>query len=307
MLLFKSSKNDRSLITGTENSRVQMRSLGWPPISLATVVLAFILASLAWYPSFISLKEETLALEQDQKKLLRQSKILQSLLDKSNHPIWLDNYSWLTWQAETERADLFRNSILSHKDKGATPLLFYISLQGASSYQEWMTILNKLFDQYSLRPSYEQIYWLENGLLDMNLQLQFVPKKFAVKKYQPLPNRFYQTWPKDIEVLAALKWQDKRILKMRVEERDLSLELGDWVPALAANLVSLSDKQAVFQQQYMSSTFVDQAQPNLVLNYLNTADLSDVNLQLDLERGKQGQVEGLPQVALRYEGLEDDI
>jgi hypothetical protein len=79
------------------------------------------------------------------------------------------------------------------------------------------------------------------------------------------------------------------------------------VPALAANLVSLSDKQAVFQQQYMSSTFVDQAQPNLILNYLNTADLSDVNLQLDLERGKQGQVEGLPQVALRYEGLEDDI
>jgi|GEM_PF-2087607 len=307
MLLFKSSKNDRTLITGTENSRVQMRSLGWPPISLATVVLAFILASLAWYPSFISLKEETLALEQDQKKLLRQSKILQSLLDKSNHPIWLDNYSWLTWQAETERADLFRNSILNHKEKGATPLLFYISLQGASSYQEWMTILNKLFDQYSLRPSYEQIYWLENGLLDMNLQLQFVPKKFAVKKYQPLPNRFYQTWPKDIEVLAALKWQDKRILKMRVEERDLSLELGDWVPALAANLVSLSDKQAVFQQQYMSSTFVDQAQSNLVLNYLNTADLSDVNLQLDLERGKQGQVEGLPQVALRYEGLEDDI
>lgn len=309
MLLFRSNSDEKPFVRASGNSPIQMKAFVWPPISLVAAITIFILASLAWYPSFTSLKEETLAIEQHQKKVLRQSEMLQNLLDKSNQPTWLESYSWLTWQAETERPDFFSKEGFNNNEKGAAPLLFYISLQGVSSYREWMLVLNKLFDQYSLRPNYEQIYWLESGLLDMNLQLQFVPKKFAVKKYQPLPNRLYQTWPKDIEVLAALKWQDKHLLKMRIEEIDMTLKVGDWIPALAANLVSLNDTQATFRQQYVNAFSADYTQSDLVLSYLNRADFTDVSLKLDLnlERSAQSHTDAASQIAFRYERQEDDI
>lgn len=308
MLLFRSSNDEKTFVRASDKAPIQIKGFTWPPISLVAAITLFVLAILAWYPSFMSLKEETLTIEQHQKKVLRKNEILQNLLDKANQPTWLESYPWLTWQAETERAGLLNKKGNQISNKGAEPLLFYISLQGIAGYQEWMSVLNKLFDQYSLRPSYEQIYWLDDGLLDMNLQLQFVSKKLAVKKYQPLPNRFYQAWPKDIEILAALKWQDKRLLKMRIEEVDMTLKVGDWVPALAANLVSLNDKQATFRQQYVNAFSTDYTQSDLILNYLNRTDFTDVSLTLglNLEPGEQRNVD-TSQIALRYERQEDDI
>lgn len=254
------------------------KNLGWPPIRLTTCLCILLLSALCWYPSFNSITSENERLALQKQRMQTQNQKRQSLLALSHQAAWLEEYAWLTWQAETQRADL-----KGAQENSRSPLLLYISLQGVSSYSNWMLVLNKLFDQYALRPRYEQIYWLETGLVDMNLELQLVPKKLAIDNYQPLPRRGYKTWPENIEVLAALKWQDKRVLQLRVEAETLSLEQGDWVPALGATVTSLDADRAVFRKQSLSSNLSDKKATELVLNYLSPDTSSDVNLTLNVK------------------------
>lgn len=299
MLLFKYKSNKKAFIGAESSINRHFKGISWPPISPTAMVCLLLLAALCWYPSFNKIQVDSQLLQQRKLSVVSKNQRLQNMFNPSNQPMWLEDYAWLTWQAESQRGELIQT------EKSTKPLLFYISLQGTSSYHAWMSVLNKLFDQYSLRPKYEQIYWLENGLIDMNLQLQLVSKKLAVKDYQPLPRRLYREWPKNIEVLAALKWRGKRLLEVRIDELTLSLEQGDWVPALAANLVSLDTDKAVFRQQYSFLNPPEQAKTELILEYLNDTNLEDVNLTLYAnEKSKPQEVDHL---AFQYERQEDDI
>jgi hypothetical protein len=273
MLLFKYNSNKGS-INGITH-KAYFNQIKWPTVSPLALLLVVVLAGLCWYPSFIEVQKKIVIVKQKQQKLLRRDKQVQRLVSQTAKPEWLSDYSWLTWHTEAKKI----TSLTSEIDSTKPPLLFYISLQGVASQQSWRLILNKLIDDYSLLPKFEQIYWLESGLLDVNIELQLVPRKMAIKDYLFLPRRVYRDWPKNIEVLAALEWQRKRSLKIRIGERDLSLEQGDWVPELAANLVSLDGQRAVFRQQY--GNLNQKTQTELVLDYLNDSALEGVSLARD--------------------------
>lgn len=274
MLLFK-YKHNKEPIEGISAHAYFDRSK-LPKVSPLIIFLVVILGILCWYPSFISVQQKMLVVKQKQQKLLQRDQQIQRLLNQTEKPIWLSDYPWLTWHTETAITQK-----LNENESGKPALLLYISLQGVSNHQDWRLVLNRLMDEYSLRPKFEQIYWQESGLLDVNIELQLVPKKLALKDYLFLPRRIYRDWPKNIEVLAALEWQNKRSLKIRIGDRDLSLEQGDWVPELAASLVLLDDQRAVFRQQYGKSVQNQKAPAELILDYFKRSDLTDVGLVQD--------------------------
>ena len=277
MLLFKYKHNKEPIVGVSAKAYFGHSKL--PKVSPFLILLIVILGVLCWYPSFMAVQEKMLAVKQKQQKLLQRDQQVQRLINQTEKPIWLSDYPWLTWHTETATAQRSKKA-----ESGKPPLLLYISLQGVSNYQDWTLVLNRLMDEYSLRPKFEQIYWLESGLIDVNIELQLVPKKYALKNYLFFPRRIYRDWPKDIEVLAALEWQSKRSLKIRIGELDLSLEQGDWVPELAANVVLLDDQRAVFRQQYGASTQNQTSPTELILDYFNRLDLKGVTL-IQEERG----------------------
>ncbi len=297
MLLFKFKSNNSPIVGISPNTYFNQIKL--PRVSPLALFLAVVLAALCWYPSFIEVQQKILVVKQKKQKLLQRDMQVQRLVNQTARPEWLSDYPWLTWHTEAKTMASRSNDL----DRGKPPLLFYISLQGVASQQSWSLMLNKLIDDYSLQPKFEQIYWLESGLLDVNIELQLVPKKLAIKDYLFLPRRVYRDWPKNIEVLAALEWQNKRSLKIRIGELDLSLEQGDWVPELAANLVSLDDQRAVFRQQYGNSIQNQKAQAELVLEYLNHPDLEGVSLA----QGKSSQYESVGILAYQNREVKDEL
>ncbi|OUR66059.1 hypothetical protein A9Q77_11605 [Marinomonas sp. 42_23_T18] len=299
MLLFKFKSNNRPIVGVSPNTYFNQIKL--PKVSPLTLFLAVVLAALCWYPSFIEVQQKILVVKQKKQKLLLRDMQVQRLVSQTARPEWLSDYPWLTWHTEAKTITTGSNEI----DSGKSPLLFYISLQGVASQQSWSLMLNKLIDDYSLQPKFEQIYWLESGLLDVNIELQLVPKKLAIKDYLFLPRRVYRDWPKNIEVLAALEWQNKRSLKIRIGELDLSLEQGDWVPELAANLVSLDGQRAVFRQQYGHSIQDQKAQAELVLEYLNHATLEGVSLAQD--NAKFSQQMNIDILAYQNRDVKDEL
>lgn len=280
MLLSKYKNSSSSPHSGATRFLAKFKrekQFAFSPISL---VLLVILAALSWYPGFISLQQQVTALDQDRTKLLKRDKKIQALLRQVHQPAWLSDYPWLAWHVESKQ----KTTPVLTQNKAITPLNLSISLQGVASYQEWLAVLNKIFDDYSLSPKYEQIYWLETGLLDVNLELQLVSKKFAEKEYRILPTRTFNPWPTDIQVLAALKWRNERSLKVRVGDQYLSLKQGDWVPELASNLILLDDAQAVFRQQFAplqmtTKTEKDLSRGQLAINYLSQPNLEGVDLR----------------------------
>jgi len=299
MLLFKYKSNSGSVEGISPNTN--FNQIKWPKMSPLALMLTVVLAALCWYPSFIEVQQKIVIVKQKQQKLLQRDMQVQSLVNQTTRPEWLNDHSWLTWHTEAKTMA----SLPSEIDTSKPPLLFYISLQGIASQQSWSLMLNKLIDDYSLAPKFEQIYWLESGLLDVNIELQLVPRKMAIKDYLFLPSRVYRDWPKNIEVLAALEWQNKRSLKIRIGELDLSLKQGDWVPELAANLVSLDGQHAVFRQQYANSTQNHKGQAELVLEYLNHFDIEGVSL--DHDKSEPMQYEGVDTLAYQNRETKDGL
>lgn len=270
MLLFKFKKN----------SEINAANIGsfndfkLPVVRPLAAFIIVILGGLCWVPSFLELQAQTQALQLEQQRLLSRNHKVKSLLEQVAKPAWLASYPWLTWYTKSQSSRSGSHDQL----KKSSPRLLTFSLQGIASYQEWAQVLNRLLDSYPLQTTFEQIDWQVSGLLDVSLELQLVPKKQALKQYQLFPRRVVQSWPDNIEVLAALKWQDKRSLKVNVDLQTLSLAQGDWVPELAADLILLDDKKAVFRQQSTSFRLDDSASNELELTYLNGFKLDDVML-----------------------------
>ena len=306
MWLFK-YRNTRRVSDQLVGFSAHYQDLKWPVVSPVTICLSIVLAGLCWYPSFTQLEAKKAKLQLNQVQLMKRDQALQRLILQTEKPTWLADFTWLTWQAETHNA---KHPSLTNLKEGArsskSPLLtYYISLKGVASYQDWSKILNRLFDEYSLRPKSEHIYWLASGLLDVRLELQLVTKKLALKKYSLLARRGYRNWPKEIEVQAALSWHDKRSLKLRVGESSLTLTQGDWVPELAANLVTLDADKAVFRQQVSATRQADLERSDLVIPYLNLANFEGVTLSnLDKTASK---IEQLDSVSMIYGEQEDEI
>lgn len=229
----------------------QRRKQSWrlPPISRLTCGGVFCISVLFWYPSISTQQSKMTALEQQRKALEKRRAREAALVKGMSNLFWLDKYDWLNWKTEGNQ----KASAYSPPSNAARSPVVSLHLAGQADYYQWRSVLDELAVRNPARPLETRVQWQIDNKLDVHLVLQLVIEPSLSIDLLPLPQRTYKLWPDNMHLSSTLYWQGEWRAILHLQDQDVPLVKGAWVPELSASVIELDKQGVLLRQQSFSA------------------------------------------------------